>query len=64
MIKQLGKPYHKIYSHELIPHKTKPNAPIDKHKKQHQHPPQQKQQHQPQPQHKHKQQDDDEAPAS
>ena len=29
LVKQLGKPYHEIYSHGLIPYKTKPYGPID-----------------------------------
>ncbi|MEA4664434.1 DUF6392 family protein [Klebsiella pneumoniae] len=29
LVKQLGKPYHEIYSHGLIPYKTKPHGPID-----------------------------------
>ncbi len=29
LVKQLGKPYHEIYSHRLIPYKTKPYGAID-----------------------------------
>ncbi|WP_411173917.1 DUF6392 family protein [Klebsiella pneumoniae] len=29
LVKQLGKPYHEIYSHGLIPYKTKPYGHID-----------------------------------
>lgn len=29
LVKQLGKPYHEIYSYGLIPYKTKPYGPID-----------------------------------
>ena len=29
LVKQLGKPYHEIYSHGLIPYKTKSYGPID-----------------------------------
>ncbi|MFH8318098.1 DUF6392 family protein [Klebsiella pneumoniae] len=29
LVKQLGKPYHEIYSHGLIPYKTKPYGAID-----------------------------------
>ncbi|HBY0097145.1 TPA: hypothetical protein MIN48_26445 [Klebsiella pneumoniae] len=29
LVKQLGNPYHEIYSHGLIPYKTKPVGPLD-----------------------------------
>ena len=29
LVKQLGKPYHEIYSYGLIPYKTKPYGPIE-----------------------------------
>ncbi|WP_241898374.1 DUF6392 family protein, partial [Klebsiella pneumoniae] len=29
LVKQLGNPYHEIYSHGLIPYKTKPVGPVD-----------------------------------
>lgn len=29
LVKQLGKPYHEIYSYGLIPYKTKPYGPVD-----------------------------------